>query len=128
LELYEMVDRVAATNCTVLITGESGTGKELVARAVHETSPRRDRPFVAVNCGAIPEALLESELFGQVRGAFTGAHATKLGRIAAAEGGTLFIDEVGELSPSLQMKLVRVIETHEYSPVGDARTKKADLR
>jgi transcriptional regulator with PAS, ATPase and Fis domain len=128
IELYEMVDRVAATTCTVLITGESGTGKELVARAVHETSPRRDRPFVAVNCGAIPEALLESELFGHVRGAFTGAHATKLGRIAAAQGGTLFLDEVGELPLSLQVKLLRVLQSHEYSPVGETRTTKADVR
>ncbi len=128
VELYETVDRVAATTCTVLITGDSGTGKELVARAVHDTSPRRDRPFVAVNCGAIPEALLESELFGHVRGAFTGAHATKLGRLAAAQGGTLFLDEVGELPLSLQVKLLRVLQSHEYSPVGETRTTKADVR
>jgi DNA-binding NtrC family response regulator len=128
LELYDIVDRVAATSCSVLITGESGTGKEHVARALHEASPRRDRPFVVVNCGAIPEALLESELFGHVPGAFMGAHATNLGRIAAAQGGTLLLDDVGELPLSLQTKLVRTIETHEYSPVGDARTRKADLR
>jgi len=128
VDVYRLVDRVAPTSCTVLVTGESGTGKELVARAVHETSPRAAKPFVAVNCGAIPEALLESELFGHVRGAFTGAHATKLGRLALAQGGTIFLDEVGELPLSLQVKLLRVLQAHEYSPVGDARTHKADVR
>jgi len=112
----------------VLITGESGTGKELVARAVHETSPRRDRPFVAVNCGAIPEALLESELFGHVRGAFTGAHATKLGRIAAAQGGTLFLDEVGEVSPPTQVKLLRVLQEREIERLGGVRPIKVNVR
>ena len=128
IDLYEMVDRVAPTTCPVLITGESGTGKEFVARAVHGTSPRRDRPFVAVKCGAIPEALLESELFGHVRGAIGGACATKIGRIAAAQGGTLFFDDVGELPPSLQVKVLRVLQSHEYSPVGETRTTKADVR
>jgi len=128
VEVYRLVDRVAPTNCTVLVTGESGTGKELVAKAVHEASPRAGRPFVAVNCGAIPEALLESELFGHVRGAFTGAHATKLGRLAVAQGGTVFLDEVGELPLSLQVKLLRVLQAHEYSPVGDSKTHKADVR
>jgi transcriptional regulator with PAS, ATPase and Fis domain len=127
-ELYKMIDRVADTSCTVLITGESGTGKELLARAVHGASPRRNRPFVAVNCGAIPEALLESELFGHARGAFTGAVATKLGRIAQAEGGTLFLDEIGELPLSLQVKLLRILQAREYSPVGDTRTLSADVR
>jgi transcriptional regulator with PAS, ATPase and Fis domain len=128
LEVYEVVDRVADTTCTVLITGESGTGKELVARAVHQTSDRANGPFVAINCGAIPEALLESELFGHARGAFTGAHASKTGRLGLADKGTLFLDEVGELPLSLQVKLLRVLQAHEYSPVGDTRTLRADVR
>jgi transcriptional regulator with PAS, ATPase and Fis domain len=128
LDVYRVIDRVADTSCTVLVTGESGTGKELVARAVHFASKRAAAPFVAINCGAIPEALLESELFGHARGAFTGAHATKTGRIALAQGGTLFLDEIGELPLSLQVKLLRILQTHEYSPVGDTRTMKADVR
>jgi len=128
LALYHIVDRVADTGCTVLVTGESGTGKELVARGLHEASNRATRPFVAVNCGAIPEALLESELFGHVKGAFTGAHATKPGRLAYAEGGTLFLDEIGELSLALQVKLLRVLQLREYAPVGDNRTVRADVR
>lgn len=128
IEVYRLIDRVADSHCTVLVTGDSGTGKELVARAVHDASPRAGGPMVAVNCGAIPEALLESELFGHVRGAFTGAHANKIGRIAAAEGGTLFLDEVGELPLALQVKLLRVLQSYEYSPVGDTRTHKADVR
>ncbi len=128
VDVFAIVDRVADTDCTVLITGESGTGKELVARAVHGQSPRRDGPFAAVNCGAIPEALLESELFGHTRGAFTGAHQAKPGRIALAERGTLFLDEIGELSLALQVKLLRVLQSREYSPVGDTRVLKADVR
>jgi transcriptional regulator with PAS, ATPase and Fis domain len=128
VEVYRVIDRVADTTCTILITGESGTGKELVARAVHRKSPRNSKAFVAVNCGAIPEALLESELFGHARGAFTGAHANKVGRIALAEGGTLFLDEIGEMPMSLQVKLLRVLQAREYSPVGDNRTLKADVR
>ena len=128
VEVYRVVDRVADTSCTILVTGESGTGKELVARAVHQTSPRADKPFVAVNCGAIPENLLESELFGHARGAFTGAHASKTGRIAMAQGGTLFLDEIGEMPLSLQVKLLRVLQSREYSPVGDTRTLNADVR
>jgi transcriptional regulator with PAS, ATPase and Fis domain len=128
IELFRIVDRVADTTCTILITGESGTGKELVARAVHKTSPRAPAPFVAVNCGAIPEALLESELFGHARGAFTGAHQTKPGRIAMAQGGTLFLDEIGEMPLALQVKLLRVLQSREYSPVGDNRVLKADVR
>ena len=128
VDVYRMVDRVAQTTCTVLITGESGTGKELVARAVHEASNRAGKPFVAVNCGAIPESLIESELFGHIRGAFTGAHTTSIGRIGAAQGGTLFLDEVGELPLSVQVKLLRVLQSHEYSPVGDSRTHRADVR
>ncbi len=126
--LYSILDRVADTGCTVLITGESGTGKELVARGLHTASNRVSKPFVAVNCGAIPEALLESELFGHAKGAFTGAHATKIGRLGQAQGGTLFLDEIGELSLGLQVKLLRVLQQHEYSPVGDNRTIKADVR
>ncbi|MEZ4224511.1 MAG: sigma 54-interacting transcriptional regulator [Polyangiaceae bacterium] len=128
VDVYRVVDRVADTTCTILVTGESGTGKELVARAVHDASPRAEKAFVAVNCGAIPEALLESELFGHARGAFTGAHAAKVGRIAQAQGGTLFLDEIGELPLSLQVKLLRVLQSREYSPVGDTRTLNADVR
>jgi transcriptional regulator with PAS, ATPase and Fis domain len=128
VDVYRVIDRVADTTCTILITGESGTGKELVARAVHRASPRAPKAFVAVNCGAIPEALLESELFGHARGAFTGAHANKVGRIALAEGGTLFLDEIGEMPMSLQVKLLRVLQAREFSPVGDNRTLKADVR
>jgi transcriptional regulator with PAS, ATPase and Fis domain len=128
LEVFRIVDRVADTTCNILITGESGTGKEIVARAVHRASPRGDAPFVAVNCGAIPEALLESELFGHARGAFTGAHQAKPGRIAMAQGGTLFLDEIGEMPLALQVKLLRVLQSREYSPVGDNRVLKADVR
>jgi transcriptional regulator with PAS, ATPase and Fis domain len=128
IDVFSVVDRVADTDCTVLITGESGTGKELVARGVHAQSPRRNGPFVAVNCGAIPEALLESELFGHARGAFTGAHQTKVGRIGVADRGTLFLDEIGELSLGLQVKLLRILQSREYSPVGDTRVLKADVR
>jgi len=128
IDVFSVVDRVADTDCTVLITGEIGTGKELVARGVHAQSPRKSGPFVAVNCGAIPEALLESELFGHARGAFTGAHQTKMGRIGVADRGTLFLDEIGELSLGLQVKLLRVLQSREYSPVGDTRVLKADVR
>lgn len=128
VEIYHVIERVADTNCTVLVTGESGTGKELVARAVHQTSSRARAPFVAVNCGAIPENLLESELFGHAKGAFTGAYASKMGRIGQAQGGTLFLDEIGELPLSLQVKLLRILQSHEYSPVGDTRVMAADVR
>ncbi len=122
------IDRVAKSTCTVLITGESGTGKEVVVGALHDASARADGPLVVVNCGAIPEALLESELFGHARGAFTGAHAAHKGRVAAAEGGTLFLDEIGELPMSLQSKLLRLLQQREYSPVGESRTLKCDVR
>jgi DNA-binding NtrC family response regulator len=122
------VDRVARSSCTVLISGESGTGKEAIAAAVHEASPRAAKPFVAVNCAAIPDSLLESELFGHVKGAFTGAHAARQGRVAAAEGGTLFLDEVGELPLSLQVKLLRLLQQREYSPLGEGRTLRCDIR
>ena len=128
VEVLSLVDRVARSSCTVLVTGESGTGKEVVVTALHEASPRAGAPLVTVNCGAIPEQLLESELFGHARGAFTGAHAARLGRVAAAEGGTLFLDEVGELPLALQVKLLRLLQQREYSPVGDNRMLKCDIR
>lgn len=128
VDIFRVVDKVADTDCTVLITGASGTGKELVVRGVHGQSKRRGGPFVAVNCGAIPEALLESELFGHARGAFTGAHQSKPGRIGVAEGGTLLLDEIGELSLGLQVKLLRVLQSREYSPIGDTRVLRADVR
>ncbi len=128
VNLFSIIDRVAHTDCTVLVTGESGTGKELVARAVHENSVRNSGPLVTVNCGAIPEGLLESELFGHAKGAFTGAQSKRIGRIESANGGTLFLDEIGEMPLSLQVKLLRVIQYKEFSPVGDGRVVKADVR
>jgi transcriptional regulator with PAS, ATPase and Fis domain len=128
VEVFRVIERVADTNCTVLITGESGTGKELVARAVHQSSSRTRAPFVAVNCGAIPENLLESELFGHAKGAFTGAYTAKTGRVGQAQGGTLFLDEIGELPLLLQVKLLRILQSREYSPVGDTRVMTADVR
>ncbi len=128
IQLFKIVDRVAHTDCTVLVTGESGTGKELVARAVHKNSARAEGPMVTVNCGAIPEALLESELFGHAKGAFTGAQTQRIGRIQSAQGGTLFLDEIGEMPLSLQVKLLRVLQYREFSPVGDGRVLSADVR
>jgi len=128
VQLFGSVDRVARANCTVLVTGESGTGKETVVAALHDASARRDAPLVTLNCGAIPEALLESELFGHAKGAFTGAHAARQGRVAAAEGGTLFLDEVGELPLGLQVKLLRLLQQKEYSMVGDSRTMRCNVR
>ncbi len=126
--LFELLKRVAPARTSVLITGESGTGKELVARALHHLSPRADRPFVAVNCGAIPDALLESELFGHVKGAFTGAHADKPGLFASADGGTLLLDEIGELSPQMQVKLLRVLQERRVKRVGDVSEEEIDVR
>jgi len=119
---------VAATGTTVLLTGESGTGKEVLARAVHHASPRADGPFVALNCAALPETLIESELFGHERGAFTGADKLKRGRFELAAGGTLFLDEVGELAPSAQAKLLRVLQERRYERVGGTTTQEADVR
>ncbi|MBV9946029.1 MAG: sigma-54-dependent Fis family transcriptional regulator, partial [Myxococcales bacterium] len=126
--VLETIQRVASSACTVLVTGESGTGKELVVAALHDASPRTGKPLVTVNCGAIPENLIESELFGHARGAFTGAHATRQGHVAAAEGGTLFLDEVGELPLQVQVKLLRLLQQREYSMVGDSKVIKSDVR
>jgi DNA-binding NtrC family response regulator len=126
--LTDLVETIAQTNATILITGETGTGKEVVARAIHQTSPRRDRRFVALNCSAIPETLLEAELFGHVKGAFTGAVGMRQGRIEQADRGTLFLDEVGTMSVGLQMKLLRVLQEREFERVGDNRTVKVDVR
>jgi two-component system response regulator HydG len=126
--VFEVLGAVSGTNATVLVTGESGTGKELVARAVHANSPRRDKRFVAVNCAALSEGLIESELFGHVKGAFTGALAAKEGRIVYADGGTLFLDELGDMPLSTQAKLLRVLETREVQAVGDNTLRKVDIR
>ncbi len=127
-DLAHLLETVAATSSTVLITGETGTGKELAARAIHHTSPRRASRFVAINCSAIPETLLEAELFGHVRGAFTGAVGTRQGRLEQAHKGTLFLDEVGTMSPALQAKLLRVLQEREFERVGDSHTVKIDVR
>ncbi len=126
--LFERIRKVAPADCTVLVRGETGTGKELAARAIHENSPRARRPFVAVNCAALIESLLESELFGHEKGAFTGAVALKKGKLEIADGGTVFLDEIGELAPSLQAKLLRSLQCHEFERVGGTRTIKVNVR
>ena len=126
--VYQIISKVAPTNSTVLICGESGTGKELVARAIHRNSKRAEMPFIAVNCAALAETLLESELFGHEKGAFTGALIQKKGRMELADGGTIFLDEIGELSPALQTKLLRVLQEREFERVGGNRTIKVDIR
>jgi PAS domain S-box-containing protein len=126
--LLDFLPRVAESESTVLVQGETGTGKELLARAIHGASARRQGPFVAVNCGALPETLLESELFGYKAGAFTGANRDKLGRFALARGGTLFLDEIGELSQALQVKLLRVLQEKQYEPLGSTRSEEANVR
>lgn len=128
LRTLDLIQQVASTKTNVLITGASGTGKELVARAVHDQSDRRDGPFVAINCAAIPENLLESELFGHVKGAFTNAVSHREGRFAAADGGTIFLDEIGDMSPSLQVKLLRVLQERTFEPVGSSRSQTVDVR
>lgn len=123
-----LVERVAPTPSTVLVLGETGTGKELIARATHNLSPRYDRPFVTLNCAAIPHDLLESELFGHEKGAFTGAIAQKVGRFEMADKGTLFLDEIGDIPPALQPKLLRVLQEHEFERLGSGRTHQVDVR
>jgi two-component system, NtrC family, response regulator len=127
-EIFAVVSRIARTDVTVLIQGESGTGKELLARAVHANSARCNRPFVAINCGAIPDTLLESELFGHERGAYTGAHMQRKGKLELADGGTLFLDEVGEMSPPLQVKLLRFLQEREIERVGGREVLRVDAR
>jgi DNA-binding NtrC family response regulator len=127
-EVILRAERVAETKSTVLITGETGTGKELVARAIHDRSGQRHMPLIKVNCAAIPDTLLESELFGHVRGAFTGATTTKKGKFALADGGSIFLDEIGTLTPTLQSKLLRVLQEREFEPLGAERTEKVDVR
>jgi DNA-binding NtrC family response regulator len=126
--VFRLVEKVAATTTNILIEGESGTGKELVARAIHHNSPRAARPFVAINCGALPETLLESELFGHTKGAFTGATANKTGLLRSAEGGTIFLDEIGEVSQALQVRLLRAVQEHEVTPVGSSVSVAFDAR
>jgi DNA-binding NtrC family response regulator len=127
-EVFELIEKVADTDSTVLITGESGTGKELIAKAIHYNSYRRDNPMVVINCGAIPEELLESELFGHEKGAFTGAHKSRMGRFELANGGTIFLDEIGDMSPNLQVKLLRVLQEQKFERVGSTRTIGVDIR
>jgi two-component system response regulator PilR (NtrC family) len=128
IEVFRLVETVCRTNSTILITGESGTGKELVAQAIHTLSLRREHPFVAVNCGALPEALLESELFGHMRGAFTGADANKKGLIEVADKGTIFLDEIGEMSATMQVKLLRVLQERKYRRLGGTEEVSANIR
>jgi transcriptional regulator with PAS, ATPase and Fis domain len=126
--VFKLIERVANSDSTVLINGETGTGKGLIARAIHDSSYRSDKPFVAINCGAIPENLLESELFGHVKGAFTGATAAKTGKFEVADGGTIFLDEIGDMSPDLQVKVLKVLEERQFERVGGCKTVKVDVR
>jgi len=127
-QVMDMVNRVAGSNATVLLLGETGTGKEITARQIHNASPRADRAFIAINCAALPETLLESELFGHEKGAFTGAHADKMGRFELADGGTIFLDEIGDISMSTQVKLLRVLQEKEFVRVGGTKTISTDVR
>ncbi len=127
-KMFSQLEAVAGSTATVLITGETGSGKELLANTIHNHSPRRDKPFVAINCGAFPETLLESELFGYQKGAFTGADRDKPGRFALAEGGTLFLDEIGEISPAMQIRLLRVLQERSFEPLGGTKSIKSDVR
>ena len=126
--VFRLVEKVADCDSTILITGETGTGKGLVARAIHQNSKRKNKPFISINCGAIPENLLESELFGHVRGAFTGATASKQGKFELANGGTIFLDEIGDMSPDLQVKVLKVLEEGEFEQVGGSKTIRVDVR
>ncbi len=126
--VFRLVKKVADCDSTILISGETGTGKGLVARAIHQHSKRKNKPFISINCGAIPENLLESELFGHVRGAFTGATTSKQGKFELANGGTIFLDEIGDMSPDLQVKVLKVLEEGEFEQVGGAKTIKVDVR
>ncbi len=128
LQIFEVLPAIAASQSTVLILGETGTGKELMARSIHSLSPRAKNPFIAVNCGALPDTLLESELFGYKTGAFTGANKDKPGRFALAKGGTIFLDEIGEVSPALQIRLLRILQERTYEPLGATRMETADVR
>lgn len=128
LKVFDLVESVAPSRVTVLVQGASGTGKSLIAKVIHQRSGRGEKPFVEVSCGALPETLLESELFGHVRGAFTGAIANKAGKFKAAHGGTLFLDEISAASPALQLKLLRVLQTHQFEPVGSNKTESVDVR
>jgi len=128
LNLFEMIEKVAESSATVLIQGESGTGKELAAKAIHQLSSRSGKNFVPVNCAAIPDDLLESELFGHVKGSFTGAYANRIGRFEMADKGTLFLDEIGDMKATLQVKLLRVLQAKEFEPVGSTRSQKVDVR
>jgi DNA-binding NtrC family response regulator len=127
-KIYDLIEKVSDTDGTVLITGASGTGKELIARSIHYNSQRSDKPMVVINCGAIPESLLESELFGHEKGAFTGAYKKRIGRFEMANGGTVFLDEIGEMSPALQIKLLRVLQEQQFERVGATKTLHVDLR
>jgi transcriptional regulator with GAF, ATPase, and Fis domain len=128
IEIFDLIERVADCDSTILINGETGSGKGLVARAIHRKSRRCNQPFISINCGAIPENLLESELFGHVKGAFTGATSSKSGKFELADGGTVFLDEIGDMSPDLQVKVLKVLEEGEFEPVGGAKTIKVDVR
>jgi two-component system response regulator PilR (NtrC family) len=127
-KIYDLIKRVAVTSSNVLVTGESGTGKELVAKAIHRESPRSELPFVVVNCGGVPESLIESELFGYKKGSFTGAATNRKGLVEAAQGGTLFLDEIGELSPALQVKLLRLVQEKTIRQIGDTEDVSVDVR
>ena len=126
--VFRMIDRVADSDSTVLINGETGTGKGMIAKAIHNRSYRKEKPFVSINCGAIPENLLESELFGHVKGAFTGATSAKTGKFEVANGGTIFLDEIGDMSPDLQVKVLKVLEEREFEPVGGCKSIQVDVR